>query len=776
MSPKKSTSLLLIAALLALLGWTAASLNGQAAPDAGAAPPRAPAQQGAMVDLINRLVARGSLSKQDAAELIAQAEADSADSRVQAAEVLLATAKADAAAARAQAALSQAQAAVGQAEEARASVARMAEAQREAARILMGGTLPATVPTAAQSIPVNVPEPQAAAPAPPEPVVVAAPAQAPPPAAPYVQPSLETTAAPVAAVPQEAPIPVTTVPADPSQLPVATAAEAPAVGGSTPAVAAEAPVEAQREAPAAAPAQTGATVAQPAQASAAPSGSDDTVRVAYVPEVVKNELREEVKDDLLAEARKEGWGGTQPVPGWVSRFTLYGDIRVRYEFLFNHKTNDNSGNAFPNFNAINTGSPFDLAGNVSEPQYNVDQDRERMRLRARMGETVDLADGFTAGLRLATGNDDQPVSENQTLGAAGTGQGGDFSKYALWLDRAYIKYQTGGDPTRDISLTLGRFDDPFFGTSLVWATDLAFDGIAASIPFKVHRNGRVVDSVKPFLVGGVFPVFNTDLNFATDNAAKFPSYDKWLEAVQAGASWTGGRDLSFKAAAAYYYYKNVEGRLSTPFTPLTSSDAGNTDASRPSFAQNGNTYMEIRDIVPGPLNNNGTTDQFQYFGLATPFHEMAFDFRADYNHFEPFQVSLVGEFVENRAFNANAIAAVAVNNQGTAPSGGGTAPFIGGNKGWNTTLKLGDAVLQKRGDWNVGVGYRYLESDAVVDGFTDADFGGDLLGTNLKGYTLDGSVVLAPGVILESKLMSATDIAGPSYKNDYLQFDINAKF
>jgi len=671
-SPKKSTSLLQIAALLALLGWTAASLNGQAAPDAGAAPPRAPAQQGAMVDLINRLVARGSLSKQDAAELIAQAEADSADSRVQAAEVLLATAKADAAAARAQAALSQAQAAVGQAEEARASVARMAEAQREAARILMGGTLPATVPTAAQSIPVNVPEPQAAAPA--------------------------------------------------------------------------------------------------------PSGSDDTVRVAYVPEVVKNELREEVKDDLLAEARKEGWGGTQPVPGWVSRFTLYGDIRVRYEFLFNHKTNDNSGNAFPNFNAINTGSPFDLAGNVSEPQYNVDQDRERMRLRARMGETVDLADGFTAGLRLATGNDDQPVSENQTLGAAGTGQGGDFSKYALWLDRAYIKYQTGGDPTRDISLTLGRFDDPFFGTSLVWATDLAFDGIAASIPFKVHRNGRVVDSVKPFLVGGVFPVFNTDLNFATDNAAKFPSYDKWLEAVQAGASWTGGRDLSFKAAAAYYYYKNVEGRLSTPFTPLTSSDAGNTDASRPSFAQNGNTYMEIRDIVPGPLNNNGTTDQFQYFGLATPFHEMAFDFRADYNHFEPFQVSLVGEFVENRAFNANAIAAVAVNNQGTAPSGGGTAPFIGGNKGWNATLKLGDAVLQKRGDWNVGVGYRYLESDAVVDGFTDADFGGDLLGTNLKGYTLDGSVVLAPGVILESKLMSATDIAGPSYKNDYLQLDLNTKF
>lgn len=495
-----------------------------------------------------------------------------------------------------------------------------------------------------------------------------------------------------------------------------------------------------------------------------------------MPDVVKEQIRQEVKDDLMAEARNGNFGGTQSLPEWVSKFTLYGDVRVRYEFLYNHKTNDDSGNAFPNFNAINTGSPFDLAGSVAEPQYNVDQDRNRMRIRARMGETIDLASGFTSGLRLATGNDDQPVSENQTLGASGNAQGGDFSKYALWLDRAYIKYQTGGDPTRDISVTLGRFDNPFFGTTLVWASDLAFDGISASIPFKVHRNGRVVDSIKPFLVGGIFPVFNTDLNFATNNAAKFPSYDKWLEAVQAGATWKIGNDFGFKAAAAYYYYKNVEGQLSAPFTPLTTSDAGSTDASRPSFAQNGNTYMELRDIVPGPLNGNGTIDQFQYFGLATPFHDIDFNARIDYNHFEPFQVSLIGEFVENRALNSKAVEAVAVNNLGTAPASGGSAPYIGGNKGWTGMIRFGDAVLQDAGNWSLSAGYRYLESDAVVDGFTDADFGGDLLGTNLKGFTLDGSLALAPGIRVEAKWMSASDIAGPSYKNDYLQFDVNAKF
>ena len=652
-----------------------------------------------MVSLIKRLEERGALTRQDAAVLISQAEADAADARVQAAEILLATAKADAAAARAQAALAQA------------------------------GSPRAGSPT---------------------------PALVEPPPAPVIQ-------APVA-MPSTLPVP----PPVP-QAPVAVAAQS-RLGPSDLGDENEGPTTVTATPPASAGPAVGAPGAE------AGDGDEDSVRVPYVPEVVKNELRQEVKDDVLAEARRENWGGSHAFPDWVSRFTLYGDVRIRYGLLYNHKTNDDSGNAFPNFNSINTGSPFDLAGAVAEPQYNVDKDRERMQLRARLGATVDLADGFTTGLRLATGNDDSPVSANQTLGAAGSGQGGDFSKYSVWLDRAYIRYQTGGDPATDISLTAGRFENPFFATSLIWANDLSFDGVVASVPLKVHWDGNVVDSIKPFLVAGVFPVFNTDLNFATDNAAKFPSYDKWLDAAQAGVDWRTSNDFDIKVAAAYYYFKNMQGQLSTPFTPLNSSNAGSTDASRPSFAQNGNTYMEVRDIVPGPLNDNGTIDQFQYFGLATPFHEFAATGRIEYNHFEPFQVSLTGEFVENTAFRETSVSAMAINNLGAVPSSGGTAPFLGGNKGWITTLKFGDAVLQRAGDWNLGIGYRYLQSDAVVDAFTDSDFGGDLPGTNLEGYTIDGSLSLGHGVWFETKYFAASAIAGPSYKNDYLQLDLNTKF
>ena len=59
-----------------------------------------------------------------------------------------------------------------------------------------------------------------------------------------------------------------------------------------------------------------------------------------------------------------------------ARRPMFGDVRVRGEGDFFQDANDNTG-AFPNFNAINTGQPFDISGTNFAPQLNVDQDRER---------------------------------------------------------------------------------------------------------------------------------------------------------------------------------------------------------------------------------------------------------------------------------------------------------------------------------------------------------------------------------------------------------------
>lgn len=501
----------------------------------------------------------------------------------------------------------------------------------------------------------------------------------------------------------------------------------------------------------------------------APPAAEDEYRVTYIPEVVKEQIRDQLRHEVLAQARQENWAAPHSAPEWTQRIKMFGDIRMRYDSYMFPNGNDNSG-VFPNFNAINTGAPFDVTGTVFSPQLNVDQDRERVRLRMRLAFDIDLEDGFTAGIRMATGGNNSPVSTNQTIGTASSGsggQGGNFSKYELWLDRAFIKYEAQIMRETALSILLGRFDNPYMTASqIMWDEDVGLDGIA----FKAVTTWQ--PGFKTFLTAGAFPVFNSDFNFPSNSPTKSASYNKYLLAAQFGVEFKITEDIEAKSSIAYYDWKNIEGRLSDPYVPLTASDAGSTDNSRPLFAQKGNTYRPIRNITPSPLNGFGTTNQFQYFGLATPFRQLAWAGRLDFNQFEPVQISLLGEYVKNLAFDQAAINAVAVNNR----SGGGVGAFDGGDTAWYLGVNVGMPVstFAKRGDWSVGLGYRHVESDAVIDGFTDSVFG--FGGTNMEGYTLNAAMALSKRTMLRLAYMSATQIAGPQLKTDVFLLDFSAKF
>jgi hypothetical protein len=485
-----------------------------------------------------------------------------------------------------------------------------------------------------------------------------------------------------------------------------------------------------------------------------------------VPAIVRKQIKDELRKEVMQQARDEHWAAPDALAAWTQRLHLSGDIRVRYEGDFYPAGNDNTG-AFPNFNAINTGSPFDVSS-ISNPnlppEFNADQNRNRFRFRARLGIDANLSEDFSTGLRLATGDTNTPVSPNTTFGAGG----GNFSKYAIWLDRAWIKYNPVDNEHGYLAATAGRFENPFFSTDLVFYNDLNLDG--AVVQGKVY----VGSGITPFLTAGAFPVFNTDLNFASNQTGKYTSTDKYLYAAQAGFDWKLPRESSLKFGVAYYDFNNVAGRLSSPCTVINAATICDTDASRPSFAQKGNTYVPIRQIVPTADNQFGTTNLFQYYGLATGFNELAVTGRADLGSFDPFHILLDGEFVENLALDKNAINAVAINNRGAIPSGGTVGNFAGGNLGYFARATFGYPELGHRGEWNVNVGYRYLESDAVMDALNDSDFA--LGGTNLKGYTIGGNLALSSNVYTGLRWMSADSVAGPAYSVDIVQFDIGTRF
>jgi hypothetical protein len=529
-----------------------------------------------------------------------------------------------------------------------------------------------------------------------------------------------------------------------------------------------------------------AAAQQMAVEAAAPPQSDDQVSVSYVPEIVKAEMKDEIKRDVMAAAQAEGWN--QPnIPEWLSKFRPFMDFRFRYQGIYFPDGNSENPLDTLNFNAINTGQPFNISqanGNqappIGYPTYDTTENRQQMRIRFRFGADMNLGDNFTSGFRIGTGQNGSPVSENQTLGAAQNGQfgtGGNFSNYAIWLDRAFLKYELGDDPDRMAALSFGRFDNPFYTpTTIMWANDIAFDGIAAQARYKVLKG------LTPFASGGIFPIFNTDLNFPAQQQPKISSYDKYLYAAQTGIDWKINKDIYYKGAVGYYNFQNVQGQVSAPQVAYDQNTPFSTDDSRPTFAQKGNTYMALREIpsVPGSAaqggNEDGTINQFQYFGLATPFQILSANSRLEYRHWEPFVISLSGEWDQNLAWNAQNIMNSGpsqlkgnINNPGSNGTGYG-----GGNNAWIIQTKIGSGALQKRWDWDLGVAYRYVESDAVIDGFCDSDFGGG--GTNLKGFSVGGNLALSRNVFIGARWLSATGIAGPQFKADILQLDINARF
>ncbi len=191
---------------------------------------------------------------------------------------------------------------------------------------------------------------------------------------------------------------------------------------------------------------------------------------------------------------------------WAEKVKISGDLRYRYEWI------DEEGN----------------------------DERNRNRIRARLGLTGQVTDDIEVGMRLATseeissGNGD-PVSTNQTLDDA-------FSKKSFWLDLAYFKWNPNGGGLNVIG---GKMETPFYrvgGDQLIFDSDLTPEGMAAQYTGPLGEN----DSF--FLNGGGFWV-----NEVSDGV------DTSLWGIQGGVSHTFADESVLTGGASIYCYGNIAG-------------------------------------------------------------------------------------------------------------------------------------------------------------------------------------------------------------------------
>jgi hypothetical protein len=476
----------------------------------------------------------------------------------------------------------------------------------------------------------------------------------------------------------------------------------------------------------------------------------NVLRIPYVPETVRQQMREEIKAEVLAQARGERWGQPDALPEWIGRIRVGGDLRVRAQAEFF----DRDANVPAEVYRSQTGSPA-----WSPDLTNTTIDRQRLTLRGRLEVDAKLSDQVLAGLRIATGSTgNSATSTSQTLG-------NNFNRYTLGLERAWLRWQP---PLfmNGLSADVGRMPNPFFSTDLAWPEDLAFDGIAARLSHVVRPQRGV------FATAGVFPLEELNLS----------SQDKWLVGAQVGGEIDLARGVQFKLGLAAYDFRHIEGRRETsppPSGPRSGATSYFASQYPTSLRLKGNTLINLNDPTSTAAPTWGLASKFRPVNLTASLQLDA--------GVLPVPVGLTLDLIKNTGFDLPDIQARAGVSEPLATLRDKTSAA-------QARVQVGAPRLARRGDWQAYTAWRLVQRDAWVDGFTDTTW--HLGGTNYKGWSLGGHLGLDRNFWLSARWTSTrnlddgvrflavpndpTSLSGnlssAPLRIEVLQLDLNARF
>jgi hypothetical protein len=391
------------------------------------------------------------------------------------------------------------------------------------------------------------------------------------------------------------------------------------------------------------------------------------------------------------------------LPSWVGWFTPFGDVRLRNESFFRKGDND----------------------------------RVRQRFRLRLGTKVKPAAELELGFKLASGNANDPISNNQTFTD-------EFTFKNVNITNAYVKLT----PAKSIGLerplvTLlgGKFDVPFYSpptpTGLVFDRDLTPEGFAESLQAIESKEG-FVQSLALNLGQWIL-----EENSSTGEAAIYGFQGVGRFAI-GDALWSlGVSDYKYVDASSIAVARNKNTSLNITNT-VTLSD-GTVVAGRPIDPTKFGPDQKGVDAEGNPITikkfNNPFNDLDAGTDLLIP------------TGLKSWPLKLFFDYVKNTEASSS-------EDQGF--EGGAT---IGAGK------ESGDAWFT--------YAYERLETDAVVSAFGESDFGHDG-GTNTKAHILQVGYVFTPNL---SALSTAyidepiESVSGRSDNTDYRwQIDVIAKF
>jgi len=288
---------------------------------------------------------------------------------------------------------------------------------------------------------------------------------------------------------------------------------------------------------------------------------------------------------------------------WAAKTQFKGDVRIRQETVKIDGESNNGG-----------------------------RDKDRQRIRARLGAYTEINSQVDTGIRIATGGGDDARSTNQDLDNY-------FDKKQIWLDLGYIDYHP--DAIKNLHVIGGKMLQPWVNMGdVIWDSDINPEGLALTYKYPLGSNAELFGSVG-----------NYTLKDNVDGEGVQFRHDLRLTAGQLGTRFSITDNLKLTLGGSIYAYQNDE-------------DSRCTGTSTPcALAVNGNSTNEFRlyegfgqaDIggLAVPLafygqyvkNNDTTTDQDTAWLIGAK--SKVFGFNLDYNYRDIQRNAVVGAFTDS---------------------------------------------------------------------------------------------------------------------------------
>jgi len=494
--------------------------------------------------------------------------------------------------------------------------------------------------------------------------------------------------------------------------------------------------------------------------------------------VLTSQEAEDVRADLIKENMQTNAGKLQ-LGNSITSLKLYGDIRLRYQY-------DSTQNQI-----------------VAAENDAHDTQKERERIRLRLGADFTLNGGFFGGVGLQTAQASD--SGNQTVDDPTDGSAG-FGNYNIYISKAYF-----GWANDYLTVIGGKQANPFYTTDLVWDPDINPVGAVEKVDLiklfsgdtaealgysKAGKATSTVHSESPFglsLVAGQFAfsdngdsktsawTSDTKTNYAThDNAT-----DCWLFDTQLIATAKVTSGVTATVAPGYMTYTNGNtGYLNnaTAFYTGTTATSGNLYVTTGTGSAAQTTYYSSqRDLsiitAPGDVS-------FTICGLKSKvLWDFAYNLKGDARDEDILGLTDIQVPVKN----ASGVVTGYRNASGSLTS----ATKVSGHKSqddlaWLAGLQVGEN--KKAGDWSVFSNFRQTGIAAVDPNLNDSDFANGYL--NMQGvktgvnYNLTdfcvASVTYYDAWNLRSDLVGGQATGGqkiaPANSVQVVQVDLSVKF